>query len=342
MRHILMPKIPNFDNMIKLITHLCRYNGEDENGETIYNNNILPVLQAYGSVKLHGTFAGICYNPVDGIWAQSKKKIITPLNDNAGFSMFVEANYNTFLTLMNDVMKVHSIDAEENTISIFGEWAGKKIQAGVGISQIERKFFIFGLKISPNDTEKEAYWVASDIFDLKAYDNIYHIKEFKTFTADINFNETDISEIDFKRLVDDVEAECPVAKHFGISGIGEGIVFVFYYKGQKFRFKIKGKKHTGSTKIRMKKAKNVDQELVNKVVQKITELRLEQIVNETFDVINGGEIQVEGMGKYLKAVKEDIIAEDLDIIIDAGLTMKNINKCLHQVARNYLLDKLKL
>lgn len=341
MRHIPMPKIPQFRNIKKLITHIARFEGNDENDKPIYNDNRLPILQAYGTVKLHGTFAGVSYNTVDGCYAESKNRILTPLSDNAEFSMFLKANYKNFLNLINNVMHTHSINTEENTISIFGEWAGKKIQAGVGISEIDRKFFIFGVKITPNDEEKSSYWVASNIFNLKKYDNIYHIKEFKTFTADIDFNETDISEIDFKKMVDEVEKECPVAKHFGISGIGEGIVFTLYFNGTKFRFKVKGKKHYIGCIVKKQKAKSVDQQLVFDVVQKITEMRLEQMVNESFDVINGGEICIEGMGNYLRAVKEDILAEDIDIIIDAGLTMKNINKRLHEVARDYLMEKLR-
>lgn len=337
-----MPKIPQFRDVVKTITRLCRYEGKNENDEVIYNNNQLPILQTFGSVKLHGTCASFCYNTLDGGWAQSKNKIITPLNDNAGFSMFVKENYNQFLNLINRVMHTYSINTENNTISIFGEWAGKKIQAGVGISKLERKFYIFDIKITPNNKEKVSYWVSSHIFDLENYDNIYHIKEFQTFSIDINFEKTDIAKKDFKKLVDKVEAECPVAKHFGVSGIGEGIVFTIYYCRNRFLFKVKGKKHSGNRKIKMQESKNVDQQLVNDVVYKITHMRLEQMVQESFDVINGGEINISGMGRYLRAVKEDIIAEDLDIITDAGLTIKNINKTLHNTARNYLLEKLEM
>jgi hypothetical protein len=64
------------------------------------------------------------------------------------------------------------INCSKETVSIYGEWAGRGIQAGVGISQLEKKFYIFGVKISPFDDSLPAYWIDSDIFDLKKYDEV--------------------------------------------------------------------------------------------------------------------------------------------------------------------------
>jgi hypothetical protein len=36
------------------------------------------------------------------------------------------------------------------TITIYGEWCGGNIQKGVGITNLEKSFFIFGVKITPN------------------------------------------------------------------------------------------------------------------------------------------------------------------------------------------------
>ena len=341
MKHIQMPKIPQFRNVIKTVTNLCRWEGEDEDGNPIYNDDILPTLTAHGSVKLHGTCASVCYNTFNGLWTQSKNQIITPIKDNAGFSFFATKQQDFLFYLMMRVKNIHSVNTIKNTISIFGEWAGKGIQAGVAITQLERKFFIFGIKISPHDEEKAAYWVTSDIFgEFEPEGDIFHIKNFKTFEVDIDFSDTKIAEEEFEKIVNAVEAECPVAKRFGVSGIGEGVVFTLNYKGNRLMFKIKGKKHKGGGKVKQRKSKTVNQEIINYVVHRVTHMRLEQMVNESFDVLNGGEICIEGMGNYLRAVRQDIIDEDLDIIIDAGLTMKQIGKTLHSVARDYLLEKL--
>ena len=49
-----------------------------------------PTLTFNGTIKLHGTCASICYNDYN-MWVQSRKQIITPLKDNAGFAFFVES-----------------------------------------------------------------------------------------------------------------------------------------------------------------------------------------------------------------------------------------------------------
>lgn len=338
-KHIQMNKIPKFNNAVKMIKHLARYEGKDVNGEAIYNNNSLPIIMAKGTIKLHGTNASICYNSIDGLWTQSKNKIIDPINDNAGFSMFVHKKNKIIMELIEDVYNFHNTDCENNTITIFGEWCGKGIQAGVAISKIEKSFFIFGIKITPNDKEKSAYWVESNIFHIEDPD-IFHIEEFDTFEIKIDFENLFGAKKQMKKLVEYVEHECPVAKKFEISGIGEGIVFTLYYNHNRLQFKIKGEKHVGHRKVKQMKSENIDQEKINSVVYQITHMRLHQMVEESFDVMNGGIVEIEGMGKYLKAVKEDIIKEDMDIISDAGLTMKNINRTLYNVSRNFLLELL--
>ena len=62
--------------------------------------------------------------------------------------------------------------------------------------------------------------------------------------------------------------------------------------------------------------------------------------NEVFDIINNGKADIKGMGDYIRAVINDILKEDLDIIVDAGLIPKDINKKVSDVARKWLIMKL--
>ena len=76
------------------------------------------------------------------------------------------------------------------------------------------------------------------LYDLKIKDittdikSMYFIDQFKTYNIIIDDN----VETNLEKLVNEVKAECPVAKHFGISAHGEGIVFSC---GQNM-FKVKG------------------------------------------------------------------------------------------------------
>ena len=61
-----MPSIEQFRNVIQEVTHRARYRGEDEQNQPIYEDCELPTLTFRGSVKMHGTNAGIVYlwNPL--------------------------------------------------------------------------------------------------------------------------------------------------------------------------------------------------------------------------------------------------------------------------------------
>lgn len=345
---IKMPSIGQFRNVIKHISHVARFDGLDENEEPVYNHNPLPILKAKGTVKLHGTNGSVCYNAIDGMWVQSKNNIITPEKDNAGFAFFVENNKSIFVELFENISYHYTVDCRIKTISIYGEWAGQGIQKGVGISEINKGFYIFGIKISSNnkgdlDWTDSSYWLSN----LRAIDNlpqknIYNINEFQTFELEIDFNNPLLSQNKMVEMVQEVEKECPVAKHFGVSGIGEGIVFEVEYKNNIYRWKMKGDKHAGKSKVKV--AKKVDDkklQLILDTVEKITpEWRLLQVYNETFDTINGGKADIKGTGDYLRALINDIIKEDSDIISDANLIPKTINSYVSKKARVWFMKKL--
>jgi len=171
---------------------------------------------------------------------------------------------------------------------------------------------------------------------------IYNIEDFKTYEVDIDFNRPDIVQNDIINMTLEVENECPVAKEFEEIGIGEGIVFSCLMEdGSRHIFKSKGEKHAGASKV--KTLKVVDNEKLNKIhetVNKVTpNWRLEQMLSETFDLINGGHVDRAKLGDYLRMVINDVMKEELDVIADAGLEPKEINKYISQVARDYFFDR---
>src|SRR5690606_12047119 len=84
-------------------------------------------------------------------------------------------------------------------------------------------------------------------------------------------------------LTEQGEEECPVAKSFGISGIGEGIVWSCEYQDSVYRFKVKGEKHS-ATKV--KKLAEVDVEKIQSIDSFVeyacTENRLNQAIEQVF------------------------------------------------------------
>ena len=345
-KHIGFPSIDQFRTVVTNVNRRYNFIGLDENGDAIYDlTKPKPKLKFKGTVKLHGTNFGVCYNTVDGLWAQSRENIITPQSDNAGSAFFVESNKEAFLELFNQVKEKLNLDLTTNTISIYGEWAGKGIQKSVAISNIDKSMFIFGVKITPHlkdeNDKTPAYWVDSSY--LRNHEHkIYNIEDYKSYEIEIDFNYPQLSQNKIIEMTIEVEDECPVGKEFGFEVIGEGIVFSHMTEsGEVYRFKSKGEKHSKASKVTT--LKPVDDAKINNIIETVNKVtpdwRLEQMLDKTFDIINGGKIDVKKMGDFIRNVIADIIKEESDTISEAGLEPKDINAKISERCRNYFFAK---
>lgn len=333
MKHISYPKIQQFRNIISNINREITFIGLDENGEAVYDPSILkPTLTFKGTVKLHGTNAGVCYNEKDGFWVQSRQNIITPEHDNAGFAFFAENNKSIFLEMFKSIKDYYTLDNLNNTISIYGEWAGKGIQKGVGISEIDKSFFIFGVKISNlNDENFKAYWIPSTGLSSPVA-KIYNVEDFKTFSIDVDFNMPQISQNKFAEITEEVERECPIAKALGVdNGIGEGVVWKVEYKGSNHMFKVKGDKHS-VTKV--KKLANVDVEKLNSIQEFVTYSMTENRFNQGLEnIFPDNNIDIKKLGDLIRWVINDIISEEMDTMFKNKLQPSDVNKYISQAVK---------
>ena len=335
---IKFPSIEQFRTVVTNINRHYNYVGLDENGEAIYDHTLpKPVLTFKGTVKLHGTNAAVCYNKDGGFWAQSRENIITVEKDNAGFAFFAQSNLGSFMALMNIVHNREKIDSSKNTVTIYGEWCGGNIQKGVGITNLPKSFFIFGVKVTPHtETEEElkanpAYWV--DYSGLEHTDrNIFNIDDYSIYSMDIDFNMPALVQNQLSELTIAVEEECPVAKAFGFSGIGEGIVWSTEVKGIVHRFKVKGEKHS-SSKVKTLASVDVEKlEGIQKFVEyAVTESRFNQSLENTFP--NNEPIDVKKMGDVIRWVVNDVLKEEMDTMVANNIEPKDVNKYISTKVR---------
>jgi hypothetical protein len=342
------PSTPQFREVVVNVNRRNNFLGLDENGDAIYDPSLpKPIIKFIGTVKLHGTSAAVLCNDISGMWSQSRGNIITPEKDNAGFAWFVESKKEVFLDLIQQIKTKFNIDTSLNTIGVYMEWAGSNIQKNVGICNIDKTAFIYGIKISPfNDVDDEnstAYWV--DYSGFRSNENrIYNMLDFKTFEVEIDFNRPELAQNLIYDLTMEVEKECPVAKAFGFdSTIGEGIVFSHIFdNGSRVFFKSKGDAHAGVSKV--KTIKRVDDVKINKcieVAEKVTpNWRLEQMLTETFDLINGGQLDVKKTGDFIKSVVNDIIKEETITISENDLELKDITKYVSQISKEFFFNRL--
>ncbi len=332
---IKFPSIEQFKNVIHEVTSDTRYSGKDESGKAIYNNVQLPVLTFFGTTKTHGSNGGISYYKLsDKIIAQSRSRQLSLDHDNLGFCAYVLKHEDYWKNLCKNIVK------EYDSVTLFGEWAGPGIQSGVAVSLIPNKIFIiFSILFKKGD---ENYWV--DTCGLKEYlpddiniVNAYNVEQFGLWEISIDFNSPALIQNTLIDITDSIEKECPVGKYFGISSIGEGIVFSFNLEHKVYRFKVKGEKHSNS---KVKTLAPIDEEAYNNAREfaknYVTQSRLEQgifYLKNELDL----DIEIKNLGAFIKWVTDDVFKEESKNIAENDLDAKKVAKEIGNIARIWFM-----
>lgn len=353
LRMIKYPSISQFRQIVKEITERACFIGLDEEGKAQFDYlKPKPVVEFTISTKLHGCNAGVCYSEPDGLWYQSRENIITVEKDNMGFSWFCEQNKDVLIKIIRDLAKENNIDLNKYIISLYGEFAGGNIQKGVAITGLDKMFVIFEhFKVSliePSEDEKAVWYktisysdfgvTQPDIEWAESPDNkIYNIMNFLTKTISIDFNNPERAQNELLEIMEEVEAECPVGKAFGVSGTGEGVVISHLTAdGSLIQAKIKGEKHSNS---KVKTLKVVDTAKLDKIDKCIEEIchtwRFEQGLREIFGVDYEKTIDRSKIGLYLKWCSQDTLKEESSIISDYGFEPKDVMGKVQQKAKEY-------
>lgn len=330
--------------MVRYVKTHAQYVGKDADGNAIYDpTKPIPTLKFRGTVKLHGTNAGIVYDyNTKEISYQSRERVLSLDSDNAGFMaaqilqepLWVEC----FEHLKGDFVA---------KVAVFGEWCGQGIQKGVGVSQLPKMFVIFAVKFIYEDGESEWAWLNPEYPSDFQIPGVYDILDFPTWEIDIDFNQPELAQNRMIEITQAVEAECPVAKHFGVSGIGEGVVWTslsgdwdspFFRSGT--WFKVKGEKHCVS-KVKTLAAVDVEAAATLKafIESVVTEERLEQGLDnllreqlKPFDITS--------MGDFIRWVYNDVLKEESDTIEASGLDPKKLGSPIANMARPWFIKEM--
>jgi len=307
---------------------------EEIENQTCYDISVADTNNFFANgVLVHNSNASVCLSEGQ-IYAQKKTGKITVEKDNFGFAFFVESNKESFKKILKTIFERANLDPNKHILTLYGEWAGKGVQKTVAISELDKAFYGFGCKVSPLvEEEFDAYWLDSSLFkDLDDTDNkIYNLHQFPTYKVEVDFEQPHHAQKEFEDLTLMVEKECPVSKQLGVSGLGEGLVWTADYKGQRLIHKTKGDKHV-QNKLNRKQNKESTQEIIEKteLANKVTpDWRLEQFLNDIFNLNNGGDLDKTRIGNYIKAVTKDILEEDLDIITNSKYEYDDIKKYIN-------------
>lgn len=337
MRHYEYPETQQFRTIAKNVKsdYTTR---KDINGTSVRVVDA-PTLTFHGTVKLHGTNVAVVIKPDYTYYPQSRNNVLTAEQDSYGFYAFCKSRAAHFIEIRKELERMYSYIAEyKYTIIVYGEWAGEGIQEGVGISNIERSFFIFGVRVQIVDIE---YWLKDYGNIARKHVNIYNIKDFKSYCIAIDFKNPKMVQNTLAELTEKIEHECPVAKELGYPNtIGEGIVWTYYDSdGSVYRFKVKGKKHSSSKVTALAK---IDIEVLNNINDfidyAVTISRLQQGLKILFP---DDKLDVVKLGEYIRWVMQDIIKEESDTLLENNLTIKQVGSAIADKVKEYFFEQYK-
>jgi len=300
--------------------------------------NIPDEVEFTGTVKLHGTNCAVCYSNNTGMYCQSRNNIIDITYDNQGFCMFIEKNKKTVEDFFQILAQKYNIDLSIYSLSIYGEWCGERIQKGVALMKLPKCFCIFDCKVSkPNDANFRSYWIDISFKEndkcviSKSDEKIYNIYDFETFSVKINIDNYGDAQQYLTEKTEYVEKCCPFAKKLGVEGVGEGIVWKYYYgNGQRWIFKTKGEEHKVTKEkvlipIDTEKVENI-KEFVEKTC---TKNRFEQALDHIYKInpesqLYGEEPKMKDCKVIINWMRDDILKEEKDVLLENNFTTGDI------------------
>jgi len=323
------PSIEQFRSVVKQVKDTSSYVGQDEEGKPIFDyTRPLPTITFTGTVKLHGTNAAIGYSKQDGLWCQSRERILSVEKDNAGFAFWVESHKEFFQKTLKDIDAFFAYD----TIIVYGEWAGGNIQKGVGLCETSKAFYPFYLEyLKDGEAVERVTFPNGRLQGNWLYNSevrVFSITAFDVYSVNIDFNCPELVQNILAEITEAVENECPVAKYFGVSGIGEGVVWTAEWNNQVLRFKVKGEKHSSS---KVKTLASVDVEKVGSAVEfadsVVTDSRFNQAIENVF---NSESVDIKKLGEVIKWVMNDVLKEEVDTMAANNLEPKDVGKYISQ------------
>jgi len=344
-------KIPQFHKVVQAVNFKTAFTGMDADGQPVYDHSLKkPTIDFLGTVKLHGSHSGIIYTPESGIRGM-KREAYTEIIDNKKVvvnngllpknKLSVHFEFNAWLNqhkeylteLMTNLWFKYCKIGQQ--ITLFGEWAGKKIQKHVGISKLPKSFYAFDCKVRTIET-KEDEWIAINHLNLDNTKNIFNIYDFPTYNISIDFENPRLSQNEIIEITNQVEKECPVSKQLGIeNSVGEGVVWTGFYKGEKLVFKVKGKKHSAS---KIKTLAPIDPEKLKNKMEFVdyacTVNRIEQGIQET------GASEKKDIPDLLKWVANDILTEEKASLNASSLIWKDVARECNNRIIQYFFKKI--
>lgn len=337
------PSIDQLRHAVREGREAVQWAGRDADGIPVFDRTKeLPKIALTGTVKIHGTNAGINLHKDGGLYFQSRSKLLVNGDDNARIVNILGDRANEvrdFIGRLLDAAGVRQGTLE--TAVLFGEWFGSNIQSAVGVNGLPHTFAYFGLTLV--DAEGNQTWVDTknpELFEVEDESlRIFNVCKFGVYAAELDLAAPEKVQNELIDLTIAVETECPVAKYFGNTGIGEGIVWSGTIGDRHLIFKVKGEKHSAS-KVRTLAPVDTEKfEKIGELVESVvTENRLIQMTQWMTNELNV-EITEKNTATFLRLVFADVQKEEADTIAASELPEKDLNRAISNKARIWYLNR---
>lgn len=331
--------IVQFSGVVKCVRDYCKY-----------NNIPVPTLNFSGSTKIHGSNAAVGFKPTGEVWFQSRERVLDITQDNAGFCLWGEHNVDKLKEFYKELCSFYNF--EHDNVYIYGEWFGSSIQKGVAVTQLnEKRFGVFKIVFVTQDAaDPEKFkeveidgteW--NSVFFNCGLNNVFVIDSIvPPIELEINFNEPHLVQNKLLELTLSVEQECPVGKYFGVTGIGEGIVWSTTDVDWLPKFKTKGELHSVSKVTTVRELTSAEIASKNSAAEFVefacTQNRLEQGIDKLKEM--GLPIEIKSMGAFLKWVGGDILKECHDVLVVSYIDKKDVMGPINNKAKTWFMNYL--
>ena len=299
-----------------------------------------------GTVKLHGAHADIVVHADNAVQLQSRNVLDLKLeNDSYGYAAFMLPLQSEVLDLKDQYYRRYkelnpdiAINPEFPLI-IAGEWIGAAIQRGVAIASLSKRFAIISASINDTWLPDAAY---ASIHNESV--GIYNISRAGFYHHSLDLNNIPTSMETMQTMTNEVEKECPFAKIFGISGIGEGIVWKATtppFSGPDFWIKTKGPLHAvTNSAILPKETISLEQKERAMVFARavVTEMRLKQ--GWDYLAETGVEQSKKGVKAFLNWLSQDCETEEKREIEEMEVDLKLLRSEIVSIGREWYFRRL--
>lgn len=310
------PSIEQFRNVVSQLRYM-------------HSHNQLPqeTLTFEGTIKLHGTNACVCLYEDGSFHLQSRNRRLNDEDAHMGFRPFIEERLKD-PAIWSGLWGL----SKGEPVYIFGEWIGQGIQKGVALSQLSQRFVVFAAKSNQQ-------WVSHDELAQIQHSEqgLFNVFQFPTYKVQVDPGEPALIQNRLVEITNKVEEECPAGRFFGVSGLGEGVVWRCVTPGLETSalwFKVKGQKHSVS---KVKKLAQVDVEKLRSVQEFVNSVATDQRLAQGVEFLREFDkpLTMQSMGDFIRWVFQDILKEESDTMEASGIKKKELGKPLSTRTRNW-------